>query len=150
MNLPIIMIERTAMSKDPSKKGTFQANLPFFNRIKGGQWEIARRVQQKKTSEFANADANIKHNNITKPKFVRRKTDKIVYNIYSAPQPVYVYTTYSITLKTQYQQQMNELLQPFMTRTGQINYFKIKRDGHFYEAMLQSDFSFNNNIANIQ
>jgi len=149
LNLPMVLIERTSMSKDPSKKGTYQANLPFFDRIKGGQRVIAKRIQQKKTSEFANADANIKHNNITKPNFVRKKTSKIVYNTYSSPQPVYIYTTYSITLKTQYQQQMNELLQPFMTRTGNINYFKITKDGHFYEAMIQADFSLNNNSANM-
>ena len=59
---PIIYIERTASTKDPSKKGVFQANIPpaMLRRgydPQGGSIQIASRIQQKKTSEFANADA---------------------------------------------------------------------------------------------
>ena len=152
--LPIILIERTAMTKDPSKKGAFQAHIPPVLMQKGlnasgGSIEVARRIQHKKTSEFANADAERKSNNIVKPKFVRKKTDKIVYETISISQPVHIYTTYSIILKTQYQQQMNDILQPFMTKTGNVNYFSITRDGHFYESFVDTSFSFNNNISTL-
>jgi hypothetical protein len=42
---------------------------------------------------------------------------------------------------------MNELLTPFLLRTGQINEFFIKHDGHQFEAFLPQDFSFENNTS---
>jgi hypothetical protein len=36
---------------------------------------------------------------------------------------------------------MNELLQPFITFNGGINYFLISRDGHRYEAFVEQDFA---------
>ena len=40
-------------------------------------------------------------------------------------------------LRTEYQQQMNELTQVFATRPGTINSLLLKRDGHRYEAFVQ-------------
>jgi hypothetical protein len=56
---------------------------------------------------------------------------------------------YKITLKSEYQSQMNSLLQPFMTRTGQINAFILKRNGHTYEAFIEQGFTHNNNVATL-
>jgi len=53
-------------------------------------------------------------------------------------------------LKTEYQQQMNDLLAPFITRTGQINTFVMKRNGHLYEAFIQQGFTHNNNVSALQ
>ena len=39
------------------------------------------------------------------------------------PVPVYVEVTYSIRLRAEYQQQINEMLTPFLVKTGQINQF---------------------------
>jgi hypothetical protein len=44
---------------------------------------------------------------------------------------------------------MNELLQPFIARTGQINAFVMKRNGHLYEAFIDQGFSHNNNVSNL-
>ena len=49
--------------------------------------------------------------------------------------------TYVIDVKSEYQQQMNEMLQPFMSFTGAVNAFIIENEGHRYEAFLKSDFS---------
>ena len=57
--------------------------------------------------------------------------------------------TYSITLRSEYQQQMNSMLAPFITRTGQINSFVFTKDNHRYEAFIQQDFTQNNNLANL-
>ena len=45
---------------------------------------------------------------------------------------------------------MNDLLQPFITRPGTINSFLINRDGHRYEAFVQSDFTPNNNVSSME
>ena len=44
---------------------------------------------------------------------------------------------------------MNELVTPFITRPGQINSFLLNRNGHRYEAFVESDFSQSNNTANM-
>ena len=44
---------------------------------------------------------------------------------------------------------MNELVQPFMTRTGQINAFTLKRNGHLYEAFIDQGFTHDNNVRNL-
>ena len=44
---------------------------------------------------------------------------------------------------------MNDMLAPFIARTGQINSFTMKRRGHSYEAFIQQGFSHNNNVANM-
>ena len=44
---------------------------------------------------------------------------------------------------------MNEMVSPFMTRTGQANAFTMRRNGHLYEAFIQQDFAQSNNVANL-
>jgi hypothetical protein len=150
---PFISVERTSMNKDLSRKGAFQANILPYNSIQGGSISAGKRVYQKKTSEFANADlksdAARRLNNSKGPRFVRRETNKVVYQTVLIPQPVYVQTSYTISLRTEYQQQMNDLLQPFMTVPGNINYISLTKDGHYYEAQIDPDFSLDNTVGNL-
>tara|TARA_R100000426_G_C4819196_1_gene109744 strand:+ start:663 stop:1601 length:939 start_codon:yes stop_codon:yes gene_type:complete len=147
--LPAITIERASVIKDLSTRGAYYGNMfPFQSQPeKGGSLVIARRIKQDKTSNFANADAKRKFNNLMGPKFVRKATSKVVYETVSIPPIVYSEITYTILLRTEYQQQMNDLVQPFITRPGTNNSFLINRDGHRYEAFVQSDFAQNNNIG---
>ena len=149
--LPIMTIERSSFVKDLNKKGSFQASIPFFNAVKGGNVVIARKIKQDKTSEFANADQNRRSGrNRVRPDFVRsKKNKKIVYETIAIPQPVYVNVTYSIVLRTEYQQQMNQLLQPFITRPGGATSIILNKDGHSYEAFVDGNVGLNNNIASM-
>ena len=45
---------------------------------------------------------------------------------------------------------MNDLLEPFIARTGQINAFVVRRNGHMYEAFIDQGFTHSNNVANLQ
>ena len=144
LNIPMITVERTSISKDVKYNGTYYANLPPND----NRQIIARRINQKKTSEFANADNEKKNRAIG---FVsRRKNEKIVYQYDSMLLPVYANFTYNITVFTQFQQQMNELLQPFLARTGSNRYFLVERDGYKYECLIQPDFETKNNIASME
>ena len=147
--LPIITIERSAFVKDLNRKGSFQANIPFFNAIKGGSVVVGRRIKQDKTSEFAIADQNRRYGrDRVKSGFIRtKKNKKIVYETIVMPPPIYVNITYSIILRTEYQQQMNQLLQPFMTRPGGITSVVLKKNGHSYEAFIDGTVGLNNNIT---
>lgn len=143
---PVITLERTEMSKEKDKKGKYWGDVIPFNDEKGGSIAIHREVKQDKTSNFANADSK----RITSQPNFKRENKKVVYETKYVNMPVYVTMTYVINLKTEYQQQMNDLLQPFMTFTGAVNYFIVKSDGHRYEAFVEPSFSTENNGADLQ
>jgi hypothetical protein len=139
INPPIITIERSGIEKDQKNATNFYANLPPNN----GRL-ISRRINQKKTSEFANADFKRKYGNIN---FVKpRGNEKIVYEYKNMLLPVYVVIKYSINIFTQFQQQMNEVVQPFVSRTGSTRYFTIKRDNYTYECFIEPNIETKNNI----
>ena len=143
--LPIITIERSTVDKNPSNKGAFFGNVPPINDEKGGSVVIARRIKQNKTSDFASADAYRLFGQLNFP----FKSEKIVYQTVTVPMPVYVTISYAITLRTEYQQQMNEIITPFITKPGGINHFVIRKDQHFYEAFVQQSFAQSNNISSL-
>ena len=143
--LPIMTIERTAMTKDSARKGTAWANIPPQGDYRGGSINIARKIGQAKTAAFASVDAKYKKGQFNYP----RKNTKVVYETISIPMPVYVDVTYKISIRGEYQQQMNEIIQPFITKTGGINYFTIEHEHHTFEAFMQPDFAQESNIAEI-
>jgi hypothetical protein len=129
------------MSKEPNFKGTAYAHLPptqlYKNDPKGGVIPVAKRIVQRKTQNFKNADARRKFDQYNYPK----SSNKTVIETMYIPLPTYVKLNYQLTLKSEYQQQINEMVQPFVTRTGQINSFFMERDGHKYEAFIEQDFA---------
>jgi len=158
--LPRIVIDRTNVVKDLSKKGSVYANIPRINDEKGGSIVVARRIQQDKTANFVNADSRrlaggvVGDKQVNSPRrdsFGRRlKNEKIVYETITMPIPVYLDITYSIMIRTEYQQQMNDLVTPFMTTTDGINYFIIKHDGHSFESFIQGDIGLENNVSSME
>ena len=150
--LPVVSVERTGITKDPTRKGGFQAHK-YSDKKNGrtGRWVIAKKIVQDKTRNFAVAD-NVRKGNYTSGEFQQyfpKTNKKIVVKTLSIPIPIYVNLDYKIILKTEYQQQMNELLTPFMTRTGQINSFVLRRNGHLYEVFIEQGFTSNNNVNNL-
>ena len=150
--LPLISIERTTITKDPTRKGSFQAHT-FSNRKDGrsGRFVIAKRIVQDKTRNFAVVENTRRANYTsgTEQRHYPRINKKIVIQTLSIPIPVYVNIEYKISIKTEYQQQMNQLVTPFISRTGQINSFILNRDGHKYEAFIEQNFAQSNNVANL-
>jgi hypothetical protein len=144
MKLPLLSIERTSMTKDPSRKGTAWANIPETRDYKGGgSIVIARRIQQKKSSAFGST----KTKDIFGQKTFPYRNNKVVYETITIPMPVYVDVTYKISCRTEFQQQMNQIMQPFITKTGGVNYFTVEKDGHRFEGFMGDDFSLESNVA---
>tara|TARA_R110000824_G_scaffold247867_1_gene436918 strand:- start:4845 stop:5663 length:819 start_codon:yes stop_codon:yes gene_type:complete len=143
--LPLLSLERAGFEKDPTKKGVAWANIPSVTDVKGGAFTITRQIKQDKTANFANADSKRATGQINFP----RKNKKIVYESISIPFPVSINANYSVKIRTEYQQQMNDLIQPFMTRTGNANYFQVTKDGHVYEAFISSDFTSESNVEDM-
>ena len=155
--LPLITVERTSISKDPAKKGMFYGPIDANSDYRGGSIMIKKRINQDKTANFANADAlrsrnlldgGSRHHRRGQINFPR-PNKKVVYQQMSIPMPVYVDINYTVTLRTEYQQQMNEVLAPFITRTGAINSFLLERNDHQYEAFIQQEFAQENNVASL-
>jgi len=148
--LPAITVERTGITKDPTNKGGFQAHI-FSNKRNGrvGRMTIAKRIKQDKTRNFAVVGNTRINTSGDRQKFFPRENKKVVIETLSIPIPIYVNLDYKIIVKTEYQQQMNDLTQPFMTRTGQINSFVMRRNGHLYEAFIDQGFAQSNNVANL-
>jgi hypothetical protein len=144
--LPVITVERTDITKERDRKGKYWGDVRPFQDEKGGSIAIHRVINQDKTANFANAETK---RIVGQPNF-RRENKKIVYQTKYIPMPVYVTMNYIVDIKTEYQQQMNTLLQPFITFTGTTNYFIIKDEGHRYEAFIEPSFSQKNNVSDLQ
>ena len=157
LKLPLITVERTDTLKSPEKKGIMWANVVPPDDGFGGPVLIARSIQQDKTANFTNAQSARKtsgtgHGQIN---FKTGKASKVVIRVAMSPIPVYIETTYAVTIRTEYQQQMNDLIAPFMTKVGPFpggaaNYFMVKKDGHNFEAFIQEGFSPENNVASME
>ena len=149
--LPAVALHRSNISKDLNKRGGIQPHHVPVGGTKGQTFTVARRIKQDKTANFENSLADRLMNARTKKsRFLMDKVDrKIVYETMSIPIHVWVDVSYSITLRTDYQQQMNELIQPFATRFGNINHFIISRDAHRYESFVDGGFSIQDNSKSI-
>ena len=145
--LPIITVNRTAMAKDMSFKGSFQAYSPENSDYQGGgSITILKRIKQDKTRNFANADQKRVLDGADETG--RILNSKVVYQEITIPAPVYITVNYDILLRTEYQLQMNDLIQPFITKIGQLNSFLISKDNYKYEAFIEQDFTSNKNAKN--
>lgn len=139
--LPVVTLERTGMNKDLNKKGVMWAAIPETNDVRGGVVEIQKRIVPDKTSNFARTTNKRKYGQLNYPS----ENKKIVYESLIIPLPVYVTMNYTIEIRTQFQQQMNDLIQPFITIPGGINRVMIKNEGHTYESFIKGEISFENN-----
>jgi hypothetical protein len=146
LKLPLITITRDSVAKDPNFKGSFQADLSETNDYRGGAITIRRRIKQDKTRNFANADASrVQDGDETR----RRKNNKIVYEELTVAAPIYVTVMYTIVIRTEYRQQMNDLVSSFISVTGNRNSDLIDNDGWQYEIFIESDYTENKNVDNL-
>ena len=150
LKLPLITIERVSISKDMSFKGGFQADLrPKLSGPRGYKKHpinVGRSISSKSTRKFAAAESKRDNGQFHYP----TDNKKIVYEEIYTPIPTWVTVMYSVTLRTEYQQQMNDLLAPFISRTGNLNAYTISyEEFHNYEAFIQPDFSQSNNTSNL-
>ncbi len=141
---PIISIKRSSFTKSLRSSGVYQGNIPEVNDEKGGALSIIRKIYQDKTKNFANANAK----RLYGQENYRYDNQKVVFQTISIPMPVNVDLMYEITIRTDYQQQMNDLVLPFATRPGTINYVKLTSGEHRYEGFIQDQYSSQDNLNN--
>ena len=145
--LPIITVERVSVTKDMARRGPYWANIPPHDKSKN-VLTIARKISPEKTRNFLNAESKKKNGQINFK--TQKKSDKVVYEYTSIPQPVYIDVIYKIIVWTEYQQQMNEAVQPFMTTGGGINYDTMSENGYKYEIFIGDAFTQEDNVSNME
>jgi len=147
--LPISTLERVSIAKNLDRKGTYWGNVGQEGLI------ISRTIKQDKTANFLNADSKKKtgaqqgsgHGQINFPS--KSDNKKIVYETVTAPLPVYIDLVYKFSIRTEYQEQMNKLLAPFITRPYGLNIIALRRNEHHYEMFIGEDYNLNNNLASM-
>ena len=149
LKLPLITVDRTGFNKDVTFKGGWQAHVfPDTNGPRGykkHQRLVSRKIAQAPTRKFASSQSGQYNGQQNYP----RDNNRIVYEETYMPIPVWVTVNYSINLRTEYQQQMNDLMTPFATKTGLINALFAEYNGHRYETFIQGDLSMSNNTSNL-
>lgn len=144
---PVIILKRETITKSLTKKGTFYANVPPDD-FRGGVVTVTKQISQEKSNNFAKSANNKKFVQYN----VKQKNERIVYEVTKIPLPTYIDVEYTISVNTEYQQQMNEIIQPFMTFSSGINHFMISKEQHKYEVFFKKDSSFKNdgNLAKLE
>jgi hypothetical protein len=155
--LPLLTVNRSNVTKEPDFRGSVYANLYPAPGPAGGTITVARQINPKKTAEFQNAFSQRRYgiNKKVAGKMLNTNkrnmsTQRAVYETITIPLPVWVKVEYEITARTEYQQQLNELVTPFFTVPGNSRTPKrIHNEGHFYEVFIQGSFSDGSNKADI-
>jgi hypothetical protein len=137
--LPVITLQRDNITKNLTKKGTFYANVPPDD-FRGGVVTVTKLVSQEKSNNYAKNNNNRKFLQYN----VKEKNEKVIYEVTKIPLPTYIDVKYTITVNAEYQQQMNQIIQPFMTYTAGINHFMVSQEEHKYECFFEKDSSFKN------
>ena len=100
--------------------------------------QVKRVIKQDKTQNFQNAERRRNTGDNTGP----ISSKKVVYETLSIPRPVYVTCVFEVFIRTEYQQQMNDILPLFITERKRN--FIVENNGYRYEAFVESDYSINN------
>ena len=144
--LPLISITRDSIEKDPSFRGKVQAHIFEQNNEQGGALLVSRKILSKEVTKRHIAK-NLRDGIADKNS--PRTSGKVVYEERYIPVPVYVKVMYTINLRTEYMEQMNELMSPFLAKTGQIWSFTIVHEGHRYETFIEQTIADNKNSSSL-
>ena len=139
LEYPMMSIVRGTVVNNPSNKGKYGVYIPPYYGFykKGGAIPFARRVNQEKSRERANLTAK----KIFKQDNFPFDNEKVVYDTLYIPMPTYVEVTYEVKLITEYQSQMNEIVQAFLGSFSTPVAFNIEHDGHLFEVFGDETFT---------
>ncbi len=113
------------------------------------RWE-KRRIKQNKTRNFANSDAYRRAGDKNFPLYKKDKNGKIVYETITIPIPIYVTVSYDFVIKTEYQEQMNDILTPFVRVSNAHRRVIIEHNSNQYEAFIGEDYNPTNTVVDYQ
>jgi len=147
ITLPVISLERKSMVKDDKARTIPYATVDPIGDLKGGHLTINKVIKQDKTRNFARADAYRRRGQNNFPIYKNKKNEKIVYETLTIPIPIYVEVGYEIALRTEYQEQMNDLLTPFIRISNGHRRVYVENNGTAYEAFIDKTYDMKNIIS---
>jgi len=144
LKLPLITVSRASVSRDDDFQGAYRSWYGTDDGPGGAMVSITKVIKQDKTRNYANADVNRESKgDPTGPS----SNKKIVYETILIPKPTYVTCMFEINIRTEYQQQMNDILPPLII--DQKNVALVKHNGYEYEMFIQSDYTTTSNSATL-
>ena len=146
---PAMVVERTSVSKTNANERVIPGNIfPQMDR-KRGAFPLYRRVVKDKTQNFQNAEAK-RYTDQTQDTFkLPFESNAVVYETLYTGYPVFLNMNYTIKIRTDYIQQLNEVLLPFQRFTGGINQFLVEYENHKFEAFIEDDYSIQSNASSL-
>jgi|TARA_R110002074_G_scaffold299949_1_gene471356 hypothetical protein len=148
--LPVMSVERTSVKKDEKSRVIPYAKVDPTNDLKGGYLTVNKVIKQDKTRNFANADAYRRRGQKNFPLYKKDKNGKIVYETITIPIPIYVNVGYKIVLRTEYQEQMNDMMVPLIRVSNAHKRILIQNNSNQYEAFFGEDYTMSNNISSYE
>jgi hypothetical protein len=139
LKYPIISIMRKNFEKPLNKDLSIQGSR-FGNKYDTYIVPVVTSLNQDKTSERANAD-NKRYAGTLNVK--NKKTNRPIYYIYNIPVPTAIHVNYEISIISNFQSQMNDIISRFLKFTNNVNGFKLEKNGHTYECFLDQSISLN-------
>lgn len=150
MVLPVISIERDSVKKTDQSRVIPYAVIDPAGDLKGGHLTVNKIIKQDKTSNFANVDAYNRKKQLNFPIYRRKDNGKIVYETLTIPIPIYVDVGYKVVLRTEYQEQMNDLLTPIIRHPNAQRRIQVVYNSNRYEAFIREDYAMSNTISNYE
>jgi len=147
LKLPLITVSRTGVSREDTFKGAYQSYYPGDSTQEGGRVSITRVIKQDKTRNFADASENKRSKGDPTRRNREFPNKKIVYETLLIPKPTYVTCMFEVNIRTEYQQQMNDIVPAMIV--DQKNVSLISHDGYEYEAFIQDDYNLGSNGGNL-
>lgn len=146
--LPLITIERRGVIKNSQSNRSIWGT-PFIKSDSPGDthYAVTRRIKQDKSANFTNAQAKRKKGALNFK--VGKKEQKTVYETVYVPIKTFVDLEYVVTIRTEQQAQMNDLMEPFITKTAGNNLILAESEGHSYEVFIDQNMSSDNTVANL-
>lgn len=134
---PLISIERIATIKTKSNERALPGIKFPYPDYKKGTITISRKINPEKSRNFTNALSK----QINGQQNFKNVPPRTVYQYTSIPYPVFATMTYEVKIRSQYQQQINEIMLPFINYSSGWNYFMIDYENYKYETFFQGDAS---------
>jgi hypothetical protein len=148
--LPVVSVERKGVKKEEKSRVIPFSKLDPVNDLKGGFLTINKVIKQDKTRNFANADAYRRAGQNNFPLYKKGKNGKIVYETITIPIPIYVTVSYDFVIRTEYQEQMNDILTPFIRVSNGHRRVMLEHNSNQYEAFIGEDYTSSNAVVNYE
>jgi hypothetical protein len=132
LKYPVISVKRKGFTKPLKKELALQGSR--FMRESSMYLTIHKKLNYEKTAHRANADSKRFAGTLNSKKI---KTKKVIYTLYNIPIPTAVNVEYEISMISNFNIQMNDIVSPFIKYTNNINGFRLIRNGHVYECFIE-------------